>query len=137
MKLVYLLFSLLLLSSCVDRFTEQEVLGVYTPVDYKNCFDTIRLKKNGVYHRKVYDIKKHLLLDMKGKWNFYNEEKSQIQFHSFYLNLDDNLIKFPELVQDTVGGGAFNLERNNNTIAFCVGYYSASLPNQNCYQKQE
>ncbi|MGY8950225.1 MAG: hypothetical protein ACKVJW_00445 [Flavobacteriales bacterium] len=36
----------LALPSCVDNFTEQEILGTYTAVHYKNCFDTIQLKKN-------------------------------------------------------------------------------------------
>lgn len=57
MKSVYSIFTVLFLISCVYRFTEQEILGIYTPVDYKNCFDTIVLKENGVYDRKVYDIK--------------------------------------------------------------------------------
>ena len=90
-----------------------------------------------MYHRKVYDVKKHLVLDMNGKWNFYNNKKSQIQFHNFYLNLEDDLVKFPKLVEDTLGGGSFNMVWSKGKIEFCVGYYSADLPNQNCYKKQE
>ena len=137
MRFIYLIFMALALPSCVDNFTEQEILGTYTAVHYKNCFDTIQIKNNGIYHRKVYDVKKHLVLDMNGKWKFYNNKKSQIQFHSFFLNLDRNLVKFPELVEDTLGGGSFNIERNKGKIEFCVGYYSEDLPNQNCYKKQE
>jgi hypothetical protein len=137
MRLIYLLFTVLFLSSCVDSFTEQEILGTYTPVDYRNCFDTIQLKINGVYHRRVYDIKKHLVLDMNGKWHFKNKKNSVIEFSSYFHNLDRDLIKFPELVTDTIGSWSHMIERSNKRIEFCVGYYSADLSNQNCYQKQE
>lgn len=46
MRFIYLIFMALALPSCVDNFTEQEILGTYTAVHYKNCFDTIQLKKN-------------------------------------------------------------------------------------------
>lgn len=136
MKSVYYIFTVLFLISCVYRFTEQEILGIYTPVDYKNCFDTIVLKENGVYDRKVYDIKKHLVLDMSGKWNFKKGQSNVIEFSSYFHNLDRDLIKFPELAIDTIGSWSHTIERSKGKIEFCVGYYSADLPNQNCYRKQ-
>lgn len=128
-----ILFSLILFSSCVEHFEEKEVCGYYTPVDYKNNFDTLQLQPQGVYHRKVYDKNKKLLLEMNGKWNLKDNES--VHFEPFYLNLDDDLIKFPDNVKDTTGGWAGRLETQNGKIQFCVGYYSGKLPNQNCYQK--
>lgn len=121
----------LLLSSCADHFTEEELIGIYTPVDYKHCFDTIQLMKGGIYHRKVYDLDQKLLLDMDGKWNFENRKNNRINIGSYFHNLDRDLIKFPELVEDTIGGWSHMIERRKGGIEFCVGY----LLYQNCYQK--
>ncbi len=129
-----ILFSLILFFSCVGHFEEKEVYGYYTPVDYKNNFDTIQLQPQGIYQRKVYDKNKKLLLEMKGEWKLVNQN-SQIQMRPFYLNLDDDLVKFPDNVKDTSMAVIESLEISNGKIQFCVGYYSADLPNQNCYQK--
>ena len=42
MRIIYLTL-LLLLTSCLNSFKKEEVLGIYSPVDYKNCFDTIQI----------------------------------------------------------------------------------------------
>ncbi len=120
---------LLALASCAQHFTKQEVLGTYVPVGYKNTFDTIQLRQDGVYHRKVFDKSSKLILEMDGKWEIRND--AEIQFYSFYFNLDDDLIKFPELVKDTTRGRSGILEMHNNTIQFCLGYYQG----ENCYQR--
>lgn len=133
MKRISPLFIVLLLTSCIEHFEEREIYGYYTPIDYKNSFDTIQLLPDGVYHRKVYDRNKKLLLEMNGKWTLKDNEN--LQFDPFYLNLDDDLVKFPEQVKDTTGGWAGNLEANNGKIQFCVGYYAPKLSNQNCYCK--
>lgn len=135
-RLSFLLFFMLLICSCVNNFSEEDIIGTYTPIGYKNCYDTIQIKKTGIYHRKVYDKKKKLLLEMDGKWSFSNGDKGTIQFKSFFLNLDRDLTRYPELVQDTLGGGAFLLDNKNGRIEFCTGYFSATLSNQNCFQKQ-
>lgn len=122
--------------SCINSFTEKDVIGVYTPLEYENCYDTIQLLEGGLYYRKVYDLNKKLLLNIKSRYEL-REEGSQIFFHSYFLNLDRDLVKFPELVNDTLGGSLLNLEKNKGKIRFCAGYYSASLPNQNCFQKQK
>lgn len=134
MRIIYLTL-LLLLTSCLNSFKKEEVLGIYSPVDYKNCFDTIQIIENGTYFRKVYDIQKKIVLDMKGEWRFYDENKRQFVFSSYYFNFDDDLIKFPESIKNR-GSYVVNIERNNGRIEFCVGIYSADLPNQQCYQKQ-
>lgn len=131
MKVVGIFLIGLLFVSC--GYTEKELIGVYAPTDYKNTFDTIQLKEHNKYHRKVYDKNKKLVLEMNGKWEL---DGSYIKFKSFYLNLDDDLVNFPESVRDTTGGWGGNVERRKGgTIEFCVGHLSASLPDQNCYQK--
>ncbi|PQL94855.1 hypothetical protein [Apibacter adventoris] len=127
MKLL-ILCSLIFLSCISDR----DVEGVYVPVDYKNNFDTICIKMNGIYDRKVYNKNGKLLLKMKGEWQRSNDA---IRFQSFYLNLDDDLEKYPKLVQDTMGNWGGYLGYNNGNLEFCIGHLSASLPNQNCYRK--
>lgn len=120
----------ILFISC--NYTENELIGIYTPKDYKKTFDTIQLEKNNVYYRKVYDVDKKLVLEMKGKWTLDN---NFVKFKSFYLNLDDDLVTFPESAQDTTGGWGGDLAKSKGIIEFCVGHLSASLPDQSCYKK--
>ena len=132
MKKIILLLTITIYS-CTNNFTEKEVIGTYVPVDYKQTFDTIILMKNGIYHRKVYDRNKTLMIDMKSQYKI--QANGSILFYSYFLNLDRDLVKFPELIKDTLGGGSFILEKIDGKIGFCTGYASASLPNQNCYHK--
>lgn len=134
MKSPLFILIILFCFSCVDTFDEKEIIGIYTPIDYKHTFDTIQLDEKGVYYRKVYDKDKKLLLNLKSNYELRNGG-SKIYFNSYFLNLDRDLVKFPELVNDTLGGAELNLERKNHTIKFCTGHFSASLPDQNCYQK--
>lgn len=130
MKILKAIFILLLFPSCVEHFEEKEVYGYYTPVDYKNNFDTIQLQPESVYHRKVYDKNKKLLFEMSGKWKL--ESSHRIILSNFYMNLDDDLVKFPENVNDTTGGVNTTFETHNGKIQFCgVGHH----PDGNCYRK--
>ena len=129
MRVLYYLLGLFLLSSCFKVKEEKDLYGYYTPLDYENSFDTILLKPQFIYNRKVYDKERNIVLDMNGKW--YLQKNNQIKFNSFYLNLDDDLIKFPESTKDTSMEVITDMERRGDGIEFCVGYY----PNQNCYQK--
>ena len=135
MKSGLLILLLSVLFSCSESFTEKEVLGTYTPIGYEKCYDTIILQNNERYERRVYDLNKKMLLSLESKYEL-RENGSQIYFHSYFMNLDSDLVKFPELVSDTLGGALLNLEMNNGKLEFCTGYYSASLSNQNCYQKE-
>lgn len=118
--------------SC-KSYTEKEIIGLYAPVNYNNTFDTIRLIEGGKYYRKVYDKNKTLVLKMEGKWNVHSDI---IEFESpYFYNLDRDLIKYPELMEDTVSNGNGYVGLKNGTIEFCIGYFSADLPDQNCYQK--
>lgn len=129
-----LLILFLTMCSCTDNFTEREVIGYYVPLDYNNTYDTIQLMKNGKYHRKVYDKRKKLILNIISNYELRNEG-SKIYFNSYFLNLDRDLEQFPELTDDTTGEAELIIEKVGNTIQFCTGYLSASLPDQNCYQK--
>lgn len=132
MKRIFLLF-LVTVCSCTESYTEKELIGTYTPENYKNTFDTIQLKENNVYHRSVYDISKTLVLDIDGEWSV---KEDVIKFKSpYFLNLDRDLVQFPELLQDTISNGIGYIYSDNGIIKFCVGHFSASLPNQNCYRK--
>lgn len=133
MNMIKILFIVLLFSACIPHFEDNEVVGLYTPNDYKNNYDTLEIKPDGIYHRKVYDFNKKLLLEMNGKWNLRDNEI--LHFEPFYLNLDDDLVKFPHLVKDTTGDWEGSLEKVNNKIQFCVGYHAPKLSNQNCYVK--
>jgi len=126
MKPILLLF---FLASCIEYFESDEILGTYVPIGYKNSFDTIQLKPEGVYHRKVYDITNELLLETDGRWSLLN--KSQIKLNGFYQNLDDDLVKFPYLVKDTNMEIITNIETQNGHLQFCIGYFDG----ENCYRK--
>lgn len=128
MKAFVLFVCILFFSSCAS-YTEKELYGTYVPINYKNTTDTILLEPKGIYQRKVYDKNKNLALQMKEKWNL--EKNTVIRFDSYFLNLDRDITKFPELLKDTLSGGGGLVESHNDTIRFCVGYYQ----NQNCYQK--
>ena len=130
MKSLLITFLLISLSSCDDSFEIEELYGYYTPLDYKNTFDTIYLAVNGIYERKVYDKNKKLLLSTTGRWEFENNHR--LRFDGFYFNLDDDLVKYPYKVKDSDMSINTYFERvGYGNIRFCVGYY----PGENCYQK--
>ena len=54
-----------------------------------------------------------------------------LTLHSFFLNLDRDLIAHPELLSDTGMLMETNMETDNGSLRFCTGY----LENQNCYRK--
>jgi len=122
---------LVTLSSCDQQFTESDLYGVYSPMNYKNTLDTIQIKSGGIYHRKVYDRNGNLALEMSGKWNI--KGRNEIQFYSFFQNLDRDIFQFPELLSDTTGGLSATLESKENTIQFCIGHYQG----KNCYRKNK
>lgn len=129
MKFVLLSVFVCLISSCVF-INDETILGYYSPLSYTKNYDTLIVLKGGIYKRVVYDKNKRLLLNMTGKWSLQGDA---IYFDSFYFNLDDDLVKFPYLVNDTSGGWVGILESDRGKIKFCVGHYAAKLPNQNCY----
>lgn len=139
MKGVGMFLIVLLFVSC--GYTEKELIGVYAVADYKNTFDTIQLMEHNKYRRKIYDKNKKLVLEMDGEWNV---DGDIIEFKSpYYFNLDEDLVRFPELLQDTISGGLGYIWSSReplffskrNTLSFCIGHFAVDLPDQNCYQK--
>jgi len=119
---------LVVLSSCFWR-RESEVVGVFALAGAVNTFDTLYLKPGGVYERLVYNLKRERVLRYKGKWEYYPD---RIILHSWFLNLDRDLVKFPELAADTglvvsTGFDVFSID----TVTFCTGY----LPDEHCYKR--
>jgi hypothetical protein len=125
----YQVIFLLGLTSCTNSFETAEVLGTYVPIDYKNNFDTIEIREHE-YERTVRDKSKKLLLRMKGACKL-SENNSRIQINSFYQNFDDDLIKFPELVNDTNLEISTTFDQKSDEIIFCIGHDVDS----NCYRK--
>lgn len=122
---------ILFFASCDEHFEADDLYGYYAPALYKNTFDTIQLKPDSIYHRKVYDKNNKLVLEMNGNWQL--ERNNIIHFTPFYLNLDVDLSKFPQSVNDTSGGWQGRLETRNGVIGFCVGYFAKI--DTNCYRK--
>jgi len=129
MKIIYLIFISTLFLSCDEHFETKDLYGYYTSVNYRNTFDTLRFLPDGVYQRKIYNQSKKIVLEMHGKWLLINQHSLKID--SYFLNLDRDLVKFPELVNDTSMTITTNFEIRNRVIQFCVGYHDG----ENCYQK--
>lgn len=129
-KVVVLLISLVLISC---SYSTREMIGTYAPMDYKNTYDTIQLAEDSIYYRRVYDINKKLVLKMKGKWKV---DHDIVEFEPpYFWNIDRDLVKFPELLNDTIGNGIGYIWKQSWTIQFCVGADAADLPDQGCYLK--
>lgn len=129
MKILSVIYLYVLLVSCNDHFDEKEVYGYYVPLGYRNTFDTIQLRPDSAYHRKVYDKSHRLVLEMDGRWKF--ETNHRIILNRFYLNLDDDLAKYTSSAFDTSIEMNSYFETKRGLIQFCVGYYEG----ENCYQK--
>ncbi|MGN7784737.1 hypothetical protein ACTJIJ_09430 [Niabella sp. 22666] len=123
---LYLLLLLSILVACKE--SPKSYIGTYTAVNYTNTKDTIYILKENVYVRKVYDRSGHLALSMKSSWEIANDG---ITFHSFFLNLDKDIIQYPELLSDTGMDMNVFVEKKLSKTQFCTGY----LDNQNCYLK--
>lgn len=128
MKLI-IISMLLLLTACDFHFTENNLYGSYIPINYKNTYDTICIKPQKLYNRKVYDKNNNLVLNMQGRWEL--GENGTIRFHSFFLNLDRDVSKYPELLKDTLSDGGGWISKKDGIIQFCVGYNTG----ENCYKK--
>lgn len=129
MKYFFLILNIIFFVSCVERFEENEIYGKYSPIGYKNTYDTIEIKANGIYYRKIYNNEKSLVQNINSKWRI--ENKNQIQFDAFFINLDRDISKFPDLLNDTLNNWGAILETTNNKINFCIGFFDK----ENCYQK--
>ncbi len=124
---LYSLLFLCILIGCKES-PQESYMGTYAAVSYTNTKDTIYILSQDVYVRKVYDRNGQLALNMKSSWEVTSDG---INFHSFFLNLDRDIIQYPELLFDTVMDMNVSVKKNILKIRFCTGY----LENQNCYVK--
>ena len=122
-------FAALVMASC-GLVLDSEVPGVYVPVDFKNTYDTIWVFGNGSYRyrRKVYNKNGKLVLDVE---HSYRMALGGIGFDTFFLNLDRDLVKFPELIDDFFDYAEFALEKKKGIVQFCTGYDDG----EGCYIK--
>ncbi len=130
MKTIISLTLLLLLFSC-QKISDKDIYGKYSPILYKNTYDTLTIYKGGIYSRRVYDKKGKQLLNYNAKYLL--KSSLNIKFSNFYLNLDKDLIAFPEDVNDTDMTYTTFFERKGKDIILCFGYHDA----ENCYKKIE
>jgi hypothetical protein len=131
MRMFALLAIALALVTCGAHFDQKDVVGTYVALDYVNCIDTIRVLPSGLYERRVYASDRSLALGMQGKWTLDEVGDGQITFYSFFLNLDRDLLKYPELVSDTALKLSVELESLGGSVGFCTGYYDG----KNCYRR--
>lgn len=126
LKLFYSLILLYLNFSC--QIDPEKVYGKYVPDSYKNTYDTITIETNGSYKRVIYDKTGKKLLSYEAK---YKLNANSIKFDDFYLNLDKDLKRFPEDVEDIDMTYTTSFERKGQNIFLCFGYYEG----KNCYEK--
>ncbi|MDN3693160.1 hypothetical protein QWZ06_13130 [Chryseobacterium tructae] len=126
MKKSISLILLLLLFSC-QNISNEDIYGKYSPISYKNTYDTLTINKDGVYNRVIYNIKGKKLLNYDSK---YKLDGSSIKFSDFYLNLDKDLIAFPEDVNDIDMTYTNSFKKKDGNVFLCFGHYG-----ENCYKK--
>jgi hypothetical protein len=131
MSVNYSLFILFCFIFFYEDYKESDFYGYYSPIGYVNNFDTIQLKPNNLYQRRVYDKNKKLIRVMKGTW--FLKKNNSIMFNYFYQNLDDDLVRFPELTLDTNMCLTTYFKIYKGEIKFCIGYHEG----QNCFQKNK
>jgi hypothetical protein len=115
------------LFSC-QNISNEDIYGKYSPISYKNTYDTLTINKDGVYNRVIYNIKGKKVLNYNSK---YKLEGNTIKFNDFYLNFDQDLIAFPEDVNDTDMTYTTFFEKKDKNIVLCFGYHDG----ENCYKK--
>lgn len=127
MKSFFCLILLTVLFSC-QNIGENDIYGKYVPISYVNTFDTLTIYKNGKCNRVVYDKNGKKLLNYNSK---YTLNGHTIKFSDFYLNLDIDLVAFPEDESDANTTFTTFFEKKNSDIVLCFGYHDG----ENCYKK--
>lgn len=126
-KTVISLILLPLIFSC-QNISDEDIYGKYSPISYRNTYDTLTIHKNGIYNRMVYNKRGDKLLDYKSK---YKLKGLSIKFYDYYLNLDKDLIAFSEDVKDVDMTYTTYFEKKEKDIVLCFGYHKG----ENCYKK--
>jgi hypothetical protein len=128
MKILIVYILIICLTSCDEKFEISDLYGSYSPIGYENNFDTIFFKDKNMFQRRVYDKNKKLILTQNGTWIL--KDKHKLFIESFYRNLDDDLVRFPETI-DTNFSLSTYFETVDGKIQFDIGYYIG----ENCFQK--
>ncbi len=129
-NIVVLVISVFLSLVVVNNFFfEVEVIGTYTPVDYENNFDTIQLLSDHTYQRRIYGKNNKLILKTKGRWRF--RDFHMLDFDPFLVNFDQDYLKYPESLSDSLSGWYGDLSLKSSNIQFCTGNFEF----QYCYRK--
>lgn len=124
MKAFFSIIILTLLVSCDESFRSDEIIGVYVPIGYKNSYDTIWIRPDSLYSRKVYNAENKIVLTTTQKYVFINN--NIIDFFYFFENYDYDLALYPENLSDTLGGMQCRLERYKGEVRFCIDLSSES-----------
>jgi hypothetical protein len=128
MRIVIVCILLICFSSCDEHFEKSDLYGCYTPIGYKNNFDTIIFKAKNKFRRRVYDKNKKLILDQKGTWVL--KDKQPLLIETFYRNLDDDLVHFPEKIDTN-----FSLSTYFETVDGKIQFDFGNFIGENCFQK--
>lgn len=123
-----LLITIFMLTMCSSYQSEDNLIGKYANLSNTNTYDTILLLKGGRYERHIYDKSNNFIKKFEGSWTFNSERK--IVFADFFMNLDRDLVKFPELLNEPYGHFETSIDRNSQGLYFCTGY-----EDDYCYQK--
>lgn len=115
-----MIFFISILSLLNYKYSEKDVIGIYTTYELENTKDTFIFKEKGIYNRKIYNKENKLLKNYLGDWKISNQRK--ILIDNFFLNLDRNLDKYPELLNDTMSEIITPIFRKDGKISFCTGY---------------
>ena len=108
---VSLLMIIVVLTMCSSYQSEDSLIGKYANLSNSNTYDTILLRKEGRYERHIHDKSNNFIKFFEGRWSFNGEGK--IVFTDFFMNLDRDLVKFPELLNDTYGHFEISINRNS------------------------
>ncbi len=127
------LITLLIISSlsigCGVPLKEEDVIGTYVAQGYVNTIDSLRLRSGGIYERLVYTKDRQLALSVQNNWEFRKD--GEIVLHAFFFNLDRDLSKFPELIEDLGYHMNVFIYNQSGSLEFCTGYYEG----ENCYRR--
>jgi hypothetical protein len=122
-------FTLLAQSACWNSHDLESFSGTYVPVNFLNNFDTIVFKADGSCQRVVRDTSGKTIRSMNGTWTIRGGH--EISVEHFYLNFDDDLIRFPTTAMDDSTHVVRQIVDRGDRLGFCVGYITGEY----CYQR--
>ena len=118
------IFGIFILSSCMNK---SDLLGVYNSPNLKRNHDSLWLKKDGTYLRKLY-FGDSLILIQNNTWSFKNGD---ININKYFTDLDDKYslhFNFQNRIIDI----STNVSMKNGHLQFHYGY----LPDDKFYYRK-